>query len=77
MDSDNLIRMANQIGAFFNGLPDREAGADGVADHIRKFWEPRMRYALRTRLEEDRAARRDPGLQPIVAQALARHPTLL
>ena len=38
-----LIRMANQIGIFFESKPDREEGVAGVAEHINKFWEPRMR----------------------------------
>ncbi|WP_459615326.1 formate dehydrogenase subunit delta [Bordetella sp. 2513F-2] len=46
MDIGNLIRMANRIGEFFEAMPDRTEAADGVADHIRKFWEPRMRRAL-------------------------------
>ncbi|AZO56683.1 formate dehydrogenase [Mesorhizobium sp. M8A.F.Ca.ET.057.01.1.1] len=34
--------MANQIAAFFHSRP-REEGIAGVAEHINKFWEPRMR----------------------------------
>ena len=37
-----LIRMANQIGTFFKSKPHDE-GVAGVAEHINKFWEPRMR----------------------------------
>ena len=46
MDIVNLIRMANRIGDFFAALPDRDEAAEGVANHIQKFWEPRMRNAL-------------------------------
>ncbi len=46
MDIGNLIRMANRIGDFFAALPDRDEAAEGVANHIQKFWEPRMRHAL-------------------------------
>jgi formate dehydrogenase subunit delta len=46
MHVDNLIKMANQIGDFFASFPDRAEALDGVATHIRKFWEPRMRSAL-------------------------------
>jgi formate dehydrogenase subunit delta len=35
-------RMANQIATFFASKP-REEGIAGVAEHINKFWEPRMR----------------------------------
>ena len=37
-----LVRMANQIGIFFESKP-REEGVAGIAEHINKFWEPRMR----------------------------------
>jgi formate dehydrogenase subunit delta len=39
---EKLVRMANQIAAFFHSRP-REEGVAGVAEHINKFWEPRMR----------------------------------
>lgn len=38
-------RMANQIATFFASKP-REEGILGVAEHINKFWEPRMRRHL-------------------------------
>ena len=37
--------MANQIALFFAAYPQQEAVA-GVADHLKKFWEPRMRRQL-------------------------------
>ncbi|MER8753949.1 formate dehydrogenase subunit delta [Mesorhizobium sp. M1050] len=40
--SEKLVRMANQIADFFHSKP-REEGIAGVAEHINKFWEPRMR----------------------------------
>ena len=46
MKIEQLIKMANQIGDFFAATPDRDEGLDGVASHIEKFWEPRMRTAL-------------------------------
>lgn len=42
MSPDKLDRMANQIGTFFSA--QRGSGASKlIAEHIRKFWEPRMR----------------------------------
>lgn len=49
---DQLIRLANRIGDFFEAMPDRAEGIEGVADHIQKFWEPRMRTAMLDFLEE-------------------------
>jgi formate dehydrogenase subunit delta len=43
--SEKLVRMANQIADFFHSKP-REEGISGVAEHINKFWEPRMRRQL-------------------------------
>ena len=37
-----IVRMANQIATFFNSQPEADR-AKGVANHINKFWEPRMR----------------------------------
>ncbi|MEI5681636.1 MULTISPECIES: formate dehydrogenase subunit delta [unclassified Mesorhizobium] len=42
---DKIIRMANQIATFFHSKP-REEGLAGTAEHINKFWEPRMRRHL-------------------------------
>lgn len=46
MNIRSLITMANSIGDFFAAMPDREAALADIADHIRKFWEPRMRRPL-------------------------------
>ncbi len=46
MDNSNLIKMANNIGAFFKSEPDRELAIQGVEQHIRNSWEPRMRKQI-------------------------------
>ena len=46
MHNDNLIKMANDISAFFGSDPDHASAVDGVLDQLRKFWEPRMRQAI-------------------------------
>jgi formate dehydrogenase subunit delta len=43
---DNLIKMANQIGSFFETMPNREEAMTDIAAHIKRFWEPRMRRSL-------------------------------
>ena len=45
MNSEHMVHMANQIAQFFSSYPREEAVA-GVADHIQKFWEKRMRRQL-------------------------------
>lgn len=63
MSPEKLVMMANQIGAFFASQgPD---GAHGVADHIKSFWDPRMRAGIFDHLDKGGA-----GLSPLVIQAL-------
>ena len=69
MEIEHLLRMANQIGQFFDAQPDRAEALDGIAQHLRRFWEPRMRHALLAHVD----ARAGVGLDPIVAEALASH----
>ncbi len=42
----NLIKMANDIGNFFRSEPVRKDAVAGIANHIAKFWTPRMREKL-------------------------------
>ncbi|MEX6724809.1 formate dehydrogenase subunit delta [Parapedomonas caeni] len=63
MDNERLIRMANQIARNL-AVRGEAAAAAATADHIRQFWDPRMRAAL---LAVDRAA-----LSPIAAAAVTR-----
>jgi formate dehydrogenase subunit delta len=61
---DRLVYMANQIGKFFNAQ-GREKTVTGVAEHIRKFWAPRMRKQIFAHLDAGGA-----GLDPDVRKAL-------
>jgi len=67
MNSAHLVRMANQIGAFFEAMPDREQAIRDVADHLRRSWEPRMREQLLGMPDQALAEQ----LKPIVYEALA------
>ena len=49
MSPDRLIYMANQIGKFFKSQGHDKA-VPGIADHIQKFWDPRMRSAILSRI---------------------------
>jgi formate dehydrogenase subunit delta len=69
MDLDNLIHMANRIGAFFAAQPDRDEALAGIADHLKKFWEPRMRTEILASVGTPEGA----GLSEIVATALTVH----
>jgi formate dehydrogenase subunit delta len=64
MSPDKLVYMANQIGKFFAA---QGAGAvPGIADHIAKFWDPRMRAAILAHLDAGGA-----GLDDLPRQAIA------
>ena len=46
MNVDRLVRMANDIGNFFRSEPDHAVAVDGIASHIKRFWDPRMRKEI-------------------------------
>jgi formate dehydrogenase subunit delta len=69
MDIHRLIKMANDIGAFFDAEADRSKAAKGVADHLKSFWEKRMRRQILSYFHEQQGA----GLSPLVLEALRRH----
>ena len=46
MDIHRLVKMANEIGEFFEQTPDRAEAVNSIATHLRNFWEPRMRRQL-------------------------------
>jgi formate dehydrogenase subunit delta len=62
---DKIVRMANQIGTFFESKPHDE-GVAGTAEHINKFWEPRMRRMFFEIVDAG-----GEGLKPIVIDAAA------
>ncbi|WP_373356413.1 formate dehydrogenase subunit delta [Pseudoroseicyclus sp. CXY001] len=45
MQSDKIVRMANQIATFFASQPGGDA-AERVAGHLKDFWSPQMRRDL-------------------------------
>ena len=61
MRVDRLVSMANDIGAFFNGEPDKTEAARGVASHVRRFWDPRMRREIVAHLENGGAGLEEPA----------------
>ncbi len=63
---DKLIRMANQIATFFDSQPEKER-VDGIAGHINKFWEPRMRRQFFDLVDKGHE-----GFHPMVLSAAQR-----
>lgn len=62
--SDKLVYMANQIGTFFRSQDAATASAR-IAEHIGKFWDPRMRTAIIAHLDQGGA-----GLDPAAHKAI-------
>ena len=67
MNIERLVAMANDIAAFFATEPDPDAGAEQVANHLRRFWEPRMRDAIRRFVQNGGA-----GLSPLAKRGVER-----
>jgi formate dehydrogenase subunit delta len=61
---DKLIYMANQIGKFFRAQGE-EAAIKGTSEHLRKFWDPRMREAILLYVDQG-----GQGLDPIARLAV-------
>ena len=48
---DRLVTMANQIGRFFT--PQRQGDTVAlIAEHLERFWDPRMRAAIVAHLDK-------------------------
>jgi len=69
MDGKKLVKMANEIGAFFAAEPDGKVARAGIAGHLKRFWEPRMRREIFAVI----ARGPDHGLKQIVVEALQEH----
>jgi formate dehydrogenase subunit delta len=66
MSPDKLVYMANQIGTFFRSQGTSKAPA-AIAEHIQKFWEPRMLSAIFAHIDAGGA-----GLDPLVREAFEK-----
>jgi formate dehydrogenase subunit delta len=66
MNIDLLIKMANEIGEFFASTGDQAEAAKAVANHLRRYWEPRMRAQIIKYCEERSGA----GLSDIALGAV-------
>ena len=67
MNIDLLIKMANEIGEFFAGATDPQQAARDVANHLRRYWDPRMRAQMLKYYQERSGA----GLSDVAKNAVA------
>jgi formate dehydrogenase subunit delta len=67
MNVQLLVTMANDISNFFGSDPDPATAAEQVATHLKKYWEPRMREAIRRHVSAG-----GEGMSSIAIQAVKR-----
>ena len=67
MNVQLLVTMANDISNFFASDPNKDAAVDQVANHMKKFWEPRMREAIRRHVSAG-----GEGMSSLAIQAVKR-----
>lgn len=73
MKIDILVEMSNQIGDFFESMPDRDQATLDIATHLKRFWAPSMRHQLLEGFQRHKA----PDLKQIVKDAISKHADLL
>lgn len=69
MDSEKLIKMANQIGDFFEANPNAEEAKKEIANHLKKFWNSVMIQGIVTHVQ----SKQGEGLHPKVTEAVREH----
>lgn len=69
MDIEKLIKMANQIGDFFEANPDEEEAKKEIASHLHKFWNSVMIKSIVAHVKDKQGA----GLHPKVIDAIQQH----
>lgn len=66
MSVEHLVQMANDIGHFFSAEPQRADAIAGIAGHIKRFWDPRMRRQILAHLQAG-----GEGLEELPREAVA------
>jgi formate dehydrogenase subunit delta len=66
VNAEHLVQMANQIAQYHEAFPNHAEAIEGIANHLRRFWEPRMRSAIYAHLDQHRGE----GLHPLALETL-------
>ncbi len=69
MNIHSLVTMANDIGAFFDSELGAKDSPQGIATHISRYWDPRMRIQI-----IEHAASGGEGLSPSALAAVRTLP---
>jgi formate dehydrogenase subunit delta len=67
MSIEHLVDMANDIGHFFASEPQRADAIEGIANHLQRFWDPRMLRQIAVHLKNG-----GEGLDDLPREAIAR-----
>ena len=65
MRIERLVDMANDIGAFFDAKANKSEAARDIANHLTRFWDPRMRREIVAHYRQG-----GDGLHPTVLSAV-------
>lgn len=69
MQTETLIKMANQIGDFFESYPDQTQAQLDIAHHLNCFWTKDMRNQIAAHVKQNYGT----GLHSKVISAIASH----
>ena len=69
MDAEKLIKMANQIGNFYEAFPSQAEARQEIAGHLNKFWNSAMRKSIAAHVKEKQGI----GLHKCVIEAIQQH----
>ncbi|WP_020167667.1 MULTISPECIES: formate dehydrogenase subunit delta [Methylotenera] len=69
MQTEQLIKMANQVGDFFESYPDQVQAQQDIAQHLNRFWALTMRQQIASHVKEDGGA----GLHAKVISAISTY----
>jgi formate dehydrogenase subunit delta len=69
MQTETLIKMANQIGDFFEAEPNKTQAQLDIAQHLNRFWTKDMRNQIAAHVQEMQGA----GLHEQVISAITAH----
>ena len=66
MEAERLVYMANQIGKFFE-TEDQKTAVAMIKDHLKKYWDPRMRGQIVAHLDAGGAGLDGPVREAILS----------
>ncbi len=69
MQTETLIKMANQVGDFFAANPNQAQAQLEIANHLNRFWTKDMRNQIAAHVQAKQGA----GLHSQVISSIAAH----